>query len=313
MPTKETTRAHSVAPEGADDLTRIRGIGPGIQQRLYAAGILSFERLAGLSAAELAVIVGDIAGMSAELISRKDWVGQARDFAEEYAGDVHADAGAVSAAPEVEAEEQAAPARQHYATFTVELLLGDAREVRRTRVRHVQGGGEDTWANWNAQRLVDFFVGQAGLEVAESAPEPATPQPQAVEAAPVAQPALAVRSLEVVPGESGQPGRFLAHGQPFEVRLAIDIEQENLEHTQPLVYALVVNAKDLRTHSHHAIGETQGALAPDEPWLLRIAGVELPRGIFRLVTAITVDLPASEGRTAERFTAFQEGQLFQVY
>jgi hypothetical protein len=47
--------------------------------------------------------------------------------------------------------------------------------------------------------------------------------------------------------------------------------------------------------------------------LLRVPGAELPRGIFRLETAVTIELPPAEGKAPERLTAFQEGQLFQVY
>jgi hypothetical protein len=313
MPTKQTTQARAVVPAGADDLARIRGIGPGIQQRLYAAGIVTFEQLAGRSAAELAAVVGDIAGMSAELISKKDWVGQAQALAEAKAAEAAPEAVLAEDLPaDLSVEAPAALARQHYATFTVELLLGDEREVRRTRVRHVQGGAEEAWASWNAPRLLDFFIGQAALEVAESAPEPAAPETAAAEARPVPQPTLAVRSLEVVPAD-GEPGNFLAHGQSFEVRLGLDIEEEAALRNQPLSYALVVNAKDLRTRSHHTIGETQGALTPGDPSLLRVPGAELPRGIFRLETAVTIELPPAEGKAPERLTAFQEGQLFQVY
>ena len=314
MAPKHTVQAREDAPAGADDLTRIRGIGPGIQQRLYAAGIVTFEQLAGVSAAELAGAVSDVAGMSADLIRKKDWVGQAQTFAEEQAtSDAAAAAREQDNLEEMLEEETVSPARQHYATFTVELLLGDERDVRRTRVRHVQGGGEIAWPGWNAARLIDFFTGQAALEVAEAELEIAVEQPSAAAAEPESQPAIAVRSLEVLPEGGARAGQFLAYGEPFEVRLALDVEQNPDLPSQPLTYDLVVHAKDFQSRSHRTIGETRGELTPGEPGLVRVLGVELPRGIFRLETAVTVELPTPEGKSPERLTAFQEGQLFQVY
>jgi hypothetical protein len=48
-----------------------------------------------------------------------------------------------------------------YATFVVELLLGQDGGVRRTRVVHVQTGAEQKWAGWDEERLL-AFLGPAG-------------------------------------------------------------------------------------------------------------------------------------------------------
>jgi hypothetical protein len=48
---------------------------------------------------------------------------------------------------------------QHqYETFVVELLVDEHREVRTTRVVHVQTGVEERWAGWDAERLLRFVV-----------------------------------------------------------------------------------------------------------------------------------------------------------
>jgi predicted flap endonuclease-1-like 5' DNA nuclease len=78
MSSQRLSAPYGVAPGSADDFKRIRGIGPGIAQRLQAAGIVTFEQLASRSTAELAAAVRDIAGMSADQIAKKDWIGQAR-------------------------------------------------------------------------------------------------------------------------------------------------------------------------------------------------------------------------------------------
>ena len=84
MSNKRGRASGDAPPPGADDFGRIRGIGPGIKSRLYAAGILTFVQLADLPAEEVAARVGDFPGKSAELI--QDWIGQARALYTEAGG-----------------------------------------------------------------------------------------------------------------------------------------------------------------------------------------------------------------------------------
>jgi hypothetical protein len=60
-------------------------------------------------------------------------------------------------------EESDPAGSQPYATFVVELLLGEHREVRRTRVDHVQTGARGMWSGWNERSLLDFMVARALL------------------------------------------------------------------------------------------------------------------------------------------------------
>ncbi len=62
----------------ADDLTRVRGIGPKIAQKLAALGITSLHQLARLSPEEIARIDGALAFRGR--IHREKWVEQARDL-----------------------------------------------------------------------------------------------------------------------------------------------------------------------------------------------------------------------------------------
>jgi extracellular elastinolytic metalloproteinase len=151
------------------DLKRIKGIGPGIERSLHRAGIRTFTQLAALTPDDLVRLVGTAAGLSAQRIAKQDWTGAARELAaaeEEPAG---------VGGPEWEAP----PDRQQYATFTVELLLDENGEVRRTRVVHVQqqdkDGGKDSWPGWEGGRLVRYFVEHAALP----SPPPAAARLQA--------------------------------------------------------------------------------------------------------------------------------------
>jgi hypothetical protein len=65
--------------------------------------------------------------------------------------------------PQTRGAEDTSNGSQHYATFTVELLLGEESEVRRTRVKHIQEGEQETWAGWEDGRLVSFFVEHSAL------------------------------------------------------------------------------------------------------------------------------------------------------
>ena len=61
---------------GPDALTRIKGVGPKLQERLFAMGIFHFDQIAGWTDAETAWIDGNIVGFKGRA-SRDNWVEQA--------------------------------------------------------------------------------------------------------------------------------------------------------------------------------------------------------------------------------------------
>lgn len=65
----------------ADDLTRIKGIGPGLARQLEAQGIHSFAQLAALSEQELAAVDAKLTSIKGRCF-RDDWLGQARKLAD---------------------------------------------------------------------------------------------------------------------------------------------------------------------------------------------------------------------------------------
>jgi Helix-hairpin-helix domain len=323
MTSKRLSPLEANMPPGADDFKRIRGIGPNIAQRLYMGGILTFDQLAAQSPAALATLVGDIAGMSADLIAKKDWIGQAYTLAAERhpAYEDILDQEPISALAEATMPE----ARQHYATFTVELLLDEMNDVRRTRATHVQGGAEGAWAGWQAERLVDFFVRSAAVRSPRAAPaivetastpsaevEPADVVSTATPPAPqLAKAELHVRALELL--LEGGPHSFLRHGQPFEVGLTLDLARATALAGQPVGYSAEIYAKDLHRHARQSIGEARGTVTAAETVALCVSGADLPCGIYRLEAAVIVTTPAGEARAGEQLTAFREGGLVQVY
>jgi len=63
-------------PEQSDDLKLIAGIGPALEKKLHACGILSFRQLAALGDAEVDRVEAAIKSFGR--IRRDDWIGQAR-------------------------------------------------------------------------------------------------------------------------------------------------------------------------------------------------------------------------------------------
>ncbi|MHC9234084.1 NADH:ubiquinone oxidoreductase [Pseudooceanicola sp. 502str34] len=65
---------------GADDLTRIRGVGPKLQGMLNDLGIYHFDQIAGWNAADVAWADEHLVGFRGR-VSRDDWITQAGELA----------------------------------------------------------------------------------------------------------------------------------------------------------------------------------------------------------------------------------------
>jgi large subunit ribosomal protein L21 len=73
--------APAAAPAGADDLKRLSGVGPKLEEKLHAAGVTSFAQIAAWTEA-------DVAAMDEKLsfkgrIEREGWIEQAKTLAAE--------------------------------------------------------------------------------------------------------------------------------------------------------------------------------------------------------------------------------------
>lgn len=144
MASKQSPRSSAGSSRKADDFTVVRGIGPTLAGRLHEAGILTYSQLASVSPDQLAA---KISGLTAKHISNQNWIGQARKLAHQK-----------SQLKSRKREKEPPTPRQHYENFTIEYLFNNKKEVRRTRVIHVQSGSEDSWAGWQTDRLNDFLL-----------------------------------------------------------------------------------------------------------------------------------------------------------
>lgn len=76
----EPATAPAPTPAGADDLSRIKGVGPKLVAQLHALGVTSFAQIAGWSEADIDRIDSQL-GRFAGRIRRDSWVEQARFLA----------------------------------------------------------------------------------------------------------------------------------------------------------------------------------------------------------------------------------------
>lgn len=67
---------YDAAPEGADDLKLIKGVGPKLEKELNALGVYTFAQVATLSPENLAWIDENLSAFKGRSV-RDDWVGQA--------------------------------------------------------------------------------------------------------------------------------------------------------------------------------------------------------------------------------------------
>lgn len=286
--------------EARDDFKLIIGIGPAIERLLHDGGIRTFAQLAALSSLEIAVLVDSVKGMSAERIENENWIGQARELA--------------PASSEFHHTATSTGNRQHYATFTIELLLDEDNVVRRTHVVHIQDGDEDTWAGWKEARIVGFVRQHAALRL--PAAEPSPPAAATAEPAPPRKTptklggVLSLRALEAAPPDAASSARcILCHDQPFNVRITLDLTEVVVSDNGPFDYTAAVYAKNLGGGPRQTVGEAHGTIAPKDQPTITMEGKPLPRGIYRLEAVSTLTLPLSE----LGLTARLKGNLLQIY
>ena len=296
---------------GADDLTRIGGIGSKIADRLYAAGIMTYADLASRSADEISKLLSDVSGLSPGRLD--SWRDQARELA----------TAAAQAAPESPAAEVPAGAPgggQHYESFLVRVLLNDDGSVRRTTAQHIRSGAEHHWPGLERQALPEFIE----TAIASGTPSPAAPAESPSDRAQQAGPAQDAPAEPVTapegPAGTG-PARLpsssavlsvepviLRAAEPFTMTLTIDIA-EPASHADRLAYSAVIVAKPMDGGSKRTIAESDGLLAPTSS-AITIGAAGLPPGAYRLDGAVSLREPGRDHPA--HLAALAEGLLVQV-
>lgn len=267
------------------DFELLKGVGQATARRLGEAGILSYAQLASMTPEEVA---GRVPGFSVKRIAQLGWITDARRLAS-------------SSEAALPAGEEAAPTSQHYATFTVELLIA-AGQVRRTRVTHVQSGADETRAGWDGPWLVDVLERRAAFdaEASTGAHDPA------------ARPGVPSLSPLAMLTAAGADWRTkLATGEPYVVEFTLEAAEVAAQ--GPLRFQVTAWAKRLGG-ARERVGDERGILPPRGRAKVVIEGVPLSPGIYRLevVATMAVSEPTREGAPAMEVMATREGGIFQV-
>lgn len=288
-----------------EDFTLIRGIGPGIADRLNKAGIHTFEQLAALTPDEVAGLLGDLIGMTSDRVVKQDWIGQARNLQiqhEQVLKELHS------------GEENAD--RKPYATFTLELLLGSENDVRRTRVVHIQDKDEEAWAGWDGARMLDFFINHAELRLSPVELEQAVIE-SSESKLPVTQlsgltgnPRL--EELVSLPSLQEKPSRMLREDKKFGVRMTLDLTDVQSTENMPLDYAATIYAKQLGSGKRWLVGEAKGFSTPEEKVTVGVEEASLPEGLYRLEASVVLKQPSQSGGLRPELITQLEGGLIRI-
>jgi len=309
--------------QGGDDFTQIKGIGSAIQIRLYSANILTFSQLGRFSPEKIAA---SVPGLSAKRIARENWIKQARNLAKK------------AHYPKTKKNKMMNERRQHYATFTIELLLVGDNNVRRTRVTDVYTKNEESWAGWSEQSLLRFIKKSAGLSIHLPAPAIA-PKPTVSHESPSKNKQLPIPNPKVehkanvhnltptspLSGTlrftdlyttllaSDVPNHLTRVNEPFYIRLFLDLADVHGISSKCVNYAATIWAKKLGTGARQIIGESSGIFTSFEKANLIVQSTIPLQGTFRLEAMVIIALESGNISPQHALRAWAESGLLQVY
>jgi hypothetical protein len=279
--------------EGTDDLKQIRGIGPVMEQRLNQAGIFTFCQLANTSTEDLAALFSDKPGLSAERITEKDWPNQARLLMEKEA---------------IKDDPPSEDKGQYSAVFSVDLLLDSQNRVRRTHILHVQSRKEDSWADWNKDRLTDFIFENATIRFEQKSLR------QDKKPAEIKQLVgdLNITEMEIQASSGKVMHREVAANEPFEIELMLNTAKTSASAGTPLQYQTEIYAKNLSDGKRQNIGENKGIIESKDLIPIVVNCHSLPQGSYRLEACVVLSQDMENLNPKSRLVAMTEGKLFRV-
>ena len=319
MTIKTYPSVHETSATSFDDFKVIHGIGSSVENRLHKAGVLTYRQLAEKSPQDIAKLLNGLVGFTPERIATQDWTGQAKQYASEII------------TTEKESEDHELQNGQHYAVFTLELLLDGENRVRRTRVMHIQSQQDESWAGWDEKRLQDFFIRQASLyQLAEIEGVAATPSAIVEETAPGLRPSIetelrvetqsiagqfCIQSLEPQLTDSGASKRLIPANQPFNMRLTLGLAEVSIPGDSSIEFSAAVYTKQLGvgTGSRQILGSSQGTFMPANTVIIDIGANKLAHGFYRIDAIVSLTLPNQDPKPGSNTMAMMEGGLFQVY
>ena len=314
METKTNEKNFTQQP---DNLQRIQGIGPAVEKKLNQAGIHSCAQLAALKPEEIAHAVGNMAGFSLSRIANEDWAGQAQILQTSEFSEIDDEAGNPAGS-------------RHYAVFTVQFLLDDDNEVRRTLVQDIQDDQKVSWAGWDAVQLTNIFIEKAGLnistsvqeqraeaQIAEVANQLPPPLGEAIPAtktqAPFIDGKLQLQKMALKVADEEISSRFINSKQPFTIQLSLDLSAIQTAVDQTFDYSVMVFAKPFGLGESQTLGESEGCFNRGDYVDLEISDLQLPPGAYHLDAFVKLTLPGATRTQMQDLMAMTESSVIQIY
>jgi hypothetical protein len=296
----------SGAGRPGDDFRKIDGIGRRFEQRLWDAGIFTYNDLARRTPEEIAAVLAPMAGISPERIASQ---------ARELAG----------------IEPQTSDPRQHYAAFHIEFLLESDNSVRRTKVHQHQTDARDAWPGWDEERLLSFLrdriplpaaakpADAPGLELAhtetpDQGPASAGPTPMGKLSDPVPD-RLQSWSLsieELAPIRDGQRSHILNPKEPSSVRLTMRIIPVGTPIHDNFDFSATIIARQFGGHNRSPLGVTHGTVRAPDPVSVVVTGPALPADLYRLVVTVDIYLADHSPEEPPLYHMRASGDLMRV-
>jgi hypothetical protein len=288
-----------------DDLKRIRGIGPAMEQRLNRNGVFTFAKFAHLSTEDLATILVGIPGISKERIAESGWSNQAQLMIEKE---------------DVIDKPITEDSSQHSALFSVDLLVDNQNRVRRTHILHVQSLKENSWAGWNPDQLTGFILENASTRSNQTLTEKIEKK-------------LGLESLREEEKKSETKGKqgginitevkiqsklgknthwSIAVHESFAVGLILDLSKTTVTPGTPLQYQAEIHAKNLAYGTRKKIGSNMGIIESRNLFPLVVNCSELPEGSYRLEACVILSSNLEDQNPKSHLLAITEGKVFRV-
>lgn len=338
MASKQTQGSIAVSPQPADDFKLIKGIGQVIADRLNEAGIRTFKQLAALSPTTL---VSQVSGLSAKQIARQDWIGQARklartkprpkskkkesiaptlrqhyeNFTVEFLLDeknavrrvraVHVQSGDAKTWTGWESGQLNDFLAQHTeasisaAKITNREILDSPRQLLESAI-----GGSDPGKIKESSTAPQFSLATKAVKSANKGIEFGSQFQEAINLTGT----LRVQDLKVIPIGSNIPLLSLHKGQPYLLRLTLDLSYVDAPSDVSLLYKANIFVKQFGGKTY-LVNEVISNYKLSDKMTLGVLGPVLPPGLYQL--AVFVKLTSDE--TSSGLTALLKGDLIQVF
>lgn len=285
-----------------DDLKRIGGIGAGLEKRLNAKGIFTYEQIAALSTGELVSCLDNVIGLTTNRIEKQNWIGQAHKLAAEE-----------KSLPVDNPTEKTLGGHSPRATFTIELLLNKDNEVRGTTITHCQTKKEKNWPGWHQDQLIDFMASTGELKLDTPSPIsliPLEPYPNPEPLDLIGTPH--VNKLVAMLPDEETTCHLLDSTQNFDISLEIDMADVKVSPKTLLDSSVTIYAKQLGNKGRKLLGQAQGSATRSHPLKIRLTNKKLSEGIYRLETVLVLACK-KEDMLPQQVEMVLQGDLLSIY